>query len=110
MAQRGALRGCADAPDEAESLMATTNLNEGRVSVDRSRRGGGIGLVLLVAAVLVGAAVGLLFVGRNDAEPYILMLLAALATIGVFSLFALASGVLRIAGKENDNPLIKSLL
>ena len=90
--------------------MATANLNEGRGSVDRSGRSGSIGLVLLVAVVLVGAAVGLLFVGRNAAEPYILTLLAALATVGVFSLFALASGILRVSAKENDNPLIKSLL
>ena len=36
-------------------------------------RGGSIGLVLLVALVLVGAAVGLLFVGRGNAALYILI-------------------------------------
>src|SRR5438128_1596898 len=92
-----------------KAQMTATNINEGRGSVDRSRRGGSIGLVLLVAVVLVGAAVGLLFVGRDSAEPYILTLLAALATVGVFSLFAFASGILRVTAKENDNPLIKSL-
>src|ERR671918_736874 len=93
-----------------KASMAATNISEGRSSVDRSRRSGSIGLVLLVAVALVGAAVGLLFVSRSAAEPYILTLLAGLATIGVFSLFALASGVLRFSAKEeNNSPLIKSL-
>ena len=72
-------------------------------------RGGSIGMVLLVAIALVGAAVGLLLVGRGNAAPYILVLLAFLATVGVFSLFALATGILRVAGKEADNPVLKSV-
>src|ERR1700736_1701652 len=44
-------------------------------------RRGSIGLVLLVAVVLVAAAVGLMFVGRNQAEPYVLALLALLGMI-----------------------------
>jgi two-component system cell cycle sensor histidine kinase/response regulator CckA len=79
-------------------------------SVDRTRRGGSVGFVLLVAVALVGAAVGLLFIGRANAEPYILSLLAVLATTGVFFLFALASGILGAAGKESANPLIRSLV
>ena len=92
--------------------MTTTDTGEdqGRGAVDRSGRGGSIGLVLLVAIALVGAAAGLLYVGRADAGLYILFLLAALATIGVFSLFALASGLLRFAGKDAENPMIKSLV
>ncbi len=80
------------------------NESGARMSVDRTRRGGSVGLVLLVAVTLVGAAVGLLFIGRADAEPYILSLLAVLATIGVFSLFALASGILahRRAGRRQS--------
>ena len=57
-------------------------------------------MVLLVAIALVGAAVGLLLVGRGNAGPYILALLAFLAMVGVFSLFALATGILRVAGKD----------
>src|SRR5215813_10522774 len=89
--------------------MATQELSDSsRESVDRSQRSGSIGMVLLVAMVLVGAAVSLLFIGRNRAEPYIIGLLAVLAVIGVFSLFAVAAGILRMAGRE-VNPLIKAM-
>jgi two-component system cell cycle sensor histidine kinase/response regulator CckA len=60
--------------------------------------------------VLVGAAVGLLQVGRGHASLYILVLLAILGTVGVFSLFALASGILRFAGPENDDSAIRGLV
>jgi two-component system cell cycle sensor histidine kinase/response regulator CckA len=95
--------------------MATQDVSEEhrpRV-VDRSEasaRGGSIGMVLLVAAALIGAAVGLLLVGRGHAAPYILALLAVLATTGVFSLFALATGLLRLPGKEAGNPVLKAVV
>src|SRR5262245_17530026 len=75
-----------------------------------SRGGGSIGLVLLVALVIVAAGTGLLIVGRAHAEPYILGLLAALAMIGVFLLFALAAGILRVSGQEAASPLLKSVV
>src|SRR5690606_5970019 len=53
---------------------------------------------------------GLLYVGRDSAGIYILLLLAVLATIGVFSLFALASGLLRFASKDATNPMMKILV
>jgi two-component system, cell cycle sensor histidine kinase and response regulator CckA len=84
-----------------------------RSSVDRSARsgrGGSIVLVLLVAAALVAAATGIVLVGGSNAEPYILAFLAVLATIGVFSLFALACGILRVSPAETDNPLIKAVV
>ena len=95
--------------------MATQDLSEGyrAPAVDRSQtgaRGGSIGLVLLVAITLVGAAVGLLLVGRGNAGPYILALLAFLAMIGVFSAFALATGILRVAGKAAGNPMLKAVV
>ncbi len=85
----------------------------GRPAVDRTRsgaQGGSIGLVLLIAVVLVGAAAGLLLVGRTNAEPYILALLSVLAMVGVFLLFALAAGILRAPGKEAASPLIKTIV
>jgi two-component system, cell cycle sensor histidine kinase and response regulator CckA len=93
--------------------MVTQNPTEGfRASaVDRSQagaRGGSIGIVLLVAIALVGAAVGLLLIGRGNAGPYIVALLAVLATIGVFSAFAVATGILRVAGNAAANPMFKS--
>src|SRR5262252_4727513 len=87
--------------------------DKARVPVDRieaGRGGGSIGLVLLIALILVGAAGGLLFVGRANAEPYILALLAVLAMTGVFLLFALAAGILRASGGEAGNPLIKAVV
>jgi two-component system cell cycle sensor histidine kinase/response regulator CckA len=73
-------------------------------------RRGSIGLVLLVAVVLVAAAVGLMFVGRNQAEPYVLALLAILGMIGVFSLFATAAGILRVAGRDGGSPTLKAVV
>src|SRR5262245_35319088 len=89
--------------------MTTEDLSDAApVSLDRSQRSGSIGMVLLVAVVLVGAAVSLLFIGRSRADPYIIGLLALLAVIGVFSMFAVAAGILRMAGRE-VNPLIKAM-
>jgi two-component system, cell cycle sensor histidine kinase and response regulator CckA len=73
-------------------------------------RRGSIGLVLLVAVVLVAAAIGLMFVGRNQAEPYVLALLAILGMIGVFSLFATAAGILRVAGRDSGSPTLKAVV
>ena len=67
-------------------------------------------LVLLVAAMLVAAATGIVLFGRSNAEPYILVFLAVLATIGVFSLFALACGILRVSAAQTGSPLIKSVV
>ena len=72
-------------------------------------RGGSITMVLLVAAVLIAAAVGLIYVGHDYVEAYVLTLLAALGTVGVFALFAVASGILRFAGRDHGNPLLKSV-
>src|SRR5712692_6723569 len=90
-----------------------TTEDHARAAVDRSRatsNGGSIGLVLLIAVVLVGAATALLLIGRTSAEPYILALLSVLATVGVFLLFALAAGILRMSGRETASPLIKALV
>ncbi|HMF21961.1 MAG TPA: response regulator [Pseudolabrys sp.] len=73
-------------------------------------RGGSITMVLLVAAVLIGAAVGLIYVGHDYVEAYVLTLLAVLGTVGVFALFAVASGILRFAGRDQSNPLPKMVV
>ncbi len=93
-----------------QAIMATQDMNrDSRQAIDRSQRSGSIGMVLLVAVVLVGAAVALLLIGRPNAEPYILGLLALLAVVGVFSLFALAAGILRIPGEDAGNPMVKAI-
>ena len=78
-------------------------------SIDRTGRRGSVLLVLLLALALVAAATGLVLVGRENAEPYILMLLAVLGMVGVFSLFATAAGILRIAG-DDGNRVLKSVV
>lgn len=84
-----------------------------RQAFDQSQtapRGGSIGLVLLVALALIAAAAGLIYVGRQYADNYILALLAVLGTVGVFALFAMASGIMRLGGREQSNPLLKTLV
>src|SRR6202008_306044 len=70
-------------------------------------RRGSIGMVLLVAVLLIGAAAGLMFVGR--AEPYVLVLLAILGMIGIFSLFAAAAGILQVGGRDGASPMLKAV-
>ena len=79
--------------------MATQHLSENPKLAESGERAGSIGMVLLVAFGLIGAAAAVLLVGRNNAQPYILALLSALAVIGVFSLFAGAAGILRLPGR-----------
>jgi two-component system, cell cycle sensor histidine kinase and response regulator CckA len=85
-----------------------------RRSVDRSTsqaaRGGSIMLVLLVAVLLVAAATGIVMVGGSKADPYILAFLAVLATIGVFSLFAMACGILRVSAAGSGHAMLKSVV
>src|ERR1700735_4199242 len=81
-----------------------------RKAVDRSAggRSGSVILVLVVAAMLVAAASAVVARGRGSAEPYILVFLAVLATVGVFSLFALACGILRLTAGRAGAPLFKT--
>ena len=74
-----------------------------------AERRGSIGMVLLVAVLLIAAATGLMFVGREQAEPYVLALLAILGMIGIFSLFATAAGILQVAGRDTAGPMLKAV-
>jgi two-component system, cell cycle sensor histidine kinase and response regulator CckA len=73
------------------------------------RRGGSILLVLLVAGVVVAAAAALTSIGRAQAQPYILGLLALLAMVGLFCLFAFAAGIIRFADRSMDDPVIRRI-
>jgi two-component system cell cycle sensor histidine kinase/response regulator CckA len=84
-----------------------------RMAVDRTRngrQGGSVGLLLFMALVLTGAGAGLVLVGRANAEPYLLALLALLAMAGVFLLLAVAAGLLRVSGAEGVSPILKSIV
>src|SRR5450631_3910237 len=94
------------APEEYEPGQA-------RQAFDKSQsapRSGSVGLVLLLAVALVAAAAGLIYVGRDYAETYMMAMLAALGTVGVFALFALAAGIMRLASREHASPLIKAVV
>ena len=73
------------------------------------RRGGSILLVLLVAGVIVAVAVALTTIGRAQAQPYILGLLALLAMVGLFNLFALAAGIIRFVDRSIDDPVVRRI-
>jgi two-component system cell cycle sensor histidine kinase/response regulator CckA len=74
-----------------------------------ARRSGSIILVLLVAAGLVAVAVALMTLGRIHAQPYILGVLAVLAMVGLFNLFAFAAGIIRFADRTNDDPVMSRI-
>jgi two-component system, cell cycle sensor histidine kinase and response regulator CckA len=71
-----------------------------------ARRSGSIVLVLLVAGGIVAAALALMTIGRAQAQPYILGLLALLAMVGLFNLFAFAAGIIRFADRAADDPVM----
>ena len=71
-----------------------------------ARRSGSIVLVLLVAAGIVAVAVALMTIGRAQAQPYILGVLALLAMVGLFNLFAFAAGIIRFTDRTADDPVM----
>jgi two-component system, cell cycle sensor histidine kinase and response regulator CckA len=83
-----------------------------RTAVDRSPGAtrGSIGLVILLALVLAGAATGLLFVDPSFTGQYMMALLAIPAVFGVFFLFALAAGIVRLSSKTTGSPLARTLV
>src|SRR4030095_12614080 len=72
-------------------------------------RGGSIGMVLAVALLLVGSVIAFLFIGRANAQPYVLALLSVLAVVGGCSLCAGAAGILRLAGREARDTFLDAL-
>ncbi|EJW10426.1 multi-sensor hybrid histidine kinase [Rhodovulum sp. PH10] len=75
-----------------------------------SERRGSIRFVLAIALALIAAASGLMLLGREAAQPYVLALLAALGTVGVFSLLATATGILRLAGRSDGASVYRRVL
>ncbi|MBX9875657.1 MAG: PAS domain S-box protein, partial [Beijerinckiaceae bacterium] len=79
-------------------------------AIDRSDKPGHIGIILLVAGLLVGAAVALGFIANEWAQPLILGLLALLSVVGVFGLFAFAIGLVQFSGRAARNDLTKAIV
>ena len=73
------------------------------------RRSGSIVLVLVIAAAIIASAVAFMTLGRTQAQPYILGLLALLAMVGLFTLFAFAAGIVRFADRTADDPIMRSV-
>src|SRR5260370_110814 len=89
-------------------MTAETDHNPSRQPVtahEPARRGGSIILVLLVAGGMGGVATALMTIGRRQAQPDFLGLLALLAMVGLFSLFAYAAGIIRFADRTADAPV-----
>ncbi len=76
-------------------------------AIDRSERTGSPGLVLLLAAALVGAAAAFSFLPHEHASRLIMILLAVLAMVGVLALFAYAVGFLQFSGQSVKNDITK---
>ncbi|MEO1065869.1 MAG: ATP-binding protein [Pseudomonadota bacterium] len=74
---------------------------------------GGVGLLILTGAVVVGIIGALIYLGENLAGPFLLFLLGLFAIVGIFTLFAGAVGLLRFGeaapSAELDYPLLQSL-
>ena len=78
-------------------------------ALDRSQRSGSAGLLLVLAGVLVGAAIALSLLASEKAQPLIIGLLALLAVVGVFALFAGAVGIIEFSGRARRNDLTKAM-
>ncbi len=76
---------------------------------NRRGAGGSIFFVLLIAGAVVAAAVAFMALGRSAAQPYIMSLLALLAMVGLFTLFAFAAGIVRFADRASENPIMRSM-
>jgi two-component system, cell cycle sensor histidine kinase and response regulator CckA len=74
-----------------------------------ARRGGSVSLVLAIAAAVVATAIGFMWLGRAQAQPYILGLLALLAMVGLFAALAFAAGMIRFADRSADDPVTRSI-
>ena len=77
---------------------------------DRTGRDGSVGLVVLLALALAVAAVGLAMLSREFAEPFVLAILASLAVVGVFCLFAGAVGILHFGQPSARNDVTKAFV
>src|SRR4030042_348865 len=79
-------------------------------AADRTERNGNVGLVVILALALGIAAVVLAMVSREMAEPFVLAILAGLAVVGVFCLFAGAVGILHFGGRAARSAVTKAFV
>ncbi len=73
----------------------------------RTDRSGSPALVLLFATLLVAAAVAFSVLPRDQANTLIIGLLALLAVVGIFAIFAYAVGIFQFAGRAVKNDMTR---
>ncbi|MEJ0093596.1 MAG: response regulator [Methylocella sp.] len=76
-------------------------------AVDRTERSGSPVLVLLFALFLGAAAAIFSFLPKDEAASLVMGLLALLAIVGIFALFAFAVGILQFSGQASKNDITK---
>ena len=70
--------------------------------IDRTERISGIGRLIVLAFGLVGVTIGFALIEPGRGEPFIIGLLGILSVIGVVTLLAGAIGLIRFAGRGQD--------
>ena len=78
-------------------------------ALDRGGKNGSVLMVLLLAAVLVGAVIGATVLDDEVRTQFILWFLAAFAAFGVLGFFMFAIGVLQLGSQATRNDLTKSV-
>ena len=78
--------------------------------IDRAERGGNIGRLLMVGLVLLGLVALFTILPTAAAQQVTLALLAFLAVVGVFFLFALAIGFVQLTSKNRGEGFARSFV
>jgi two-component system, cell cycle sensor histidine kinase and response regulator CckA len=97
-----------DEPPRASQSAPSVVGNSG--ILDRSEKQGSVILVLILAALLIGAVVLTSFMEEDFRAQFILWFLAALAATGVLCLFLYAIGILQFGSRTARNDLTKILV
>lgn len=91
-----------------------SDVEAGRIGVepviDQPASSGNVWLLIALSTALVAVAITFAFMTREEAEPYVLLLLGVLAMVGIFSLFALAVGFFRIGAKPKGHDLARAFV
>jgi len=76
----------------------------------RTRSGGSLSRVVILAVVFICAATGIALLGDRVPADMAVVFMGVLAVVGVFFLFALASGLFRFAGNEERRTLYNAVV
>ncbi len=107
MSRNGSSQGNAGEASPAAAGLGVGADGPAHGAIDRSDRPGRIGLLLLFAVVIVGAAVVVSFGAAEHVQSMIVGLLGLLSVVGVFGLFAFSVGIIGFSGAAARNDLTK---